>query len=208
VSDIGYLGRPRGMTGEQLAPLIEELHALGYDVATPEDLPRTGRRYRDAVPLLLEWLPRLDDIAARESAVRALSVQWARPDAIGPLLREFELSDAETYRWAVGNALSVVADDSAFDDLARIVRDRKYSKAREMVAVALGNMKKRRDEARRVLTELLVDEELVQHALLGLETLGDPASLPAVERLLTHDDRWIRACAKKAAGELRAKQAG
>jgi HEAT repeat protein len=208
VSDIGYLGRPRGKTGEQLAPLIEELHALGYDVATPEDLPRTGRRYRDAVPLLLEWLPRLDDIAARESAVRALSVQWARPDAIGPLLREFELSDAETYRWAVGNALSVVADDSAFDDLARIVRDRKYSKAREMVAVALGNMKERRDEARRVLTELLVDEELVQHALLGLETLGDPASLPAVERLLTHDGRWIRACAKKAAGELRAKQAG
>jgi hypothetical protein len=196
------------MTGEQLASLMDELKQLVYDVPTPEDLPKTRRRYRDAVPVLLVWLPRIDDIAARESIVRALSVPWARPDAIEPLVREFEQSNAEAYEWAVGNALSVVADDSAFDDLERIVRDARYGKAREMVVVALGNAKKRRDDALRVLTDLLADDELAQHALLGLEKLGDPRAIPSVERLLDADDRWIRTCAKKTLAKLRARQRG
>jgi HEAT repeat protein len=160
------------------------------------------------VPVLLEWLPRIDDIPAKESVIRALSVPWARPQAIEPLVREFEQSDDEVLRWAIGNALEAIADDRVLDDLERIVRDSCYGKSREMVVVALGNMKKRRDDGLRLLTELLDDDDLVQHALLGLEKLGDPRAIPAVERLLEHDDRWIRTCAKKTLEKLRAKQHG
>jgi hypothetical protein len=206
--EIGYLGKPRGKTGEELAPLLEELRQLGYDVPTPEDLPKTRRRYRDAVPVLLAWLPRISDIPAKKSVVRALSVPWARPQAIEPLVREFEQSDDELLRWVIGNALEVIADDKVLDDLERIVRDSRYGKSREMVVIALGNMKKRRDEALSLLTELLEDDDLVQHALLGLEKLRDPRAIAAVEPLLEHDDRWIRTCAKKTLEKLRAKQDG
>jgi HEAT repeat protein len=140
--------------------------------------------------------------------VRALSVPWARPQAIEPLVREFEQSDDEVYQWAVGNALEVVADDSAFDALERIVREPRYDKAREMVVMALGNMKKRRDDALRLLTELLEDEQLFQHALLGLGKLGDPRAIAAVERLSEDEDRFVRTCAKKTLEKLRAKANG
>jgi HEAT repeat protein len=200
-----HLGKPRGETGRQLEPLLEQLQALGYDVESPERLPKLGRRYRDAVPVLLDWLPRMTDPAAKKSVVRALSVPWARPEAIDALVREFEASDDDVYQWAVGNALSVVADDSAFDALARFVRDKRYGKAREMVVVALGKVKnERRAEALHLLTELLDDDELSGHALLGLEKLGDARALPAVERLAESPDRLLRTRAKRAAEKLRA----
>jgi HEAT repeat protein len=200
---IGYIGRPRGETARQLEPILADLRRIGYDVETLGQLPSRGRRLRDAVPILLEWLPRVTDPGVRESLVRALSVREARPAAIGPLVREFEETENDMHRWAVGNALEVVADDRAFDDLERIVREPRYGKAREMVVMALGNMKKRRDDALRLLTELLDDDELAQHALLGLEKLGDPRAIPAVERMTEHEDRWLRTCAKKTLEKLR-----
>src|SRR3954451_3763533 len=104
MADIGYLGKPRGETARQLAPLLEELHKLGYDVDSLGELPRLGRRYRNAVPVLLKYLARLTDPALKRSLVRALSVPWARPAAIRPLLDEFDQSEDEVYRWIIGNA--------------------------------------------------------------------------------------------------------
>jgi hypothetical protein len=202
VSDIWYIGKPRGETARQLAPLVEELRKLGYEVDSPADLPRLRRRYRDAVPVLLEHLPRVTDRAVRESITRALSVPWARPAAIRPLLDEFHGTDDEVHRWVVGNALSVVADDSAFDDLVQIVREPRYRKAREMVVVALGNMNRRRDDALAVLTELLEDDDLARHALLGLQKLRDPRARPAVEQAAQHDDRVTRFYAKRVLEKL------
>jgi hypothetical protein len=61
-----------GETGRQLQPLLGELRRLGYEVGAPERLVQTGRRHRDAVSVLLDWLPRLSDPAAKKSLVRGL----------------------------------------------------------------------------------------------------------------------------------------
>lgn len=200
-----HMGKPHGATGEQLEPLLAELATLGYEVATPEDLPRLGRRYRSAIPVLVRALPGLSDIPARESVVRALSVPWAAPDAVEPLVREFETGPPGTYRWAVGNALATMADDSAYDQLVQLIDRADYGSDREMLVVALGRMKSRRDDALSYLLGLLEDDELAQHALLALQKLGDPRALPAIEALQGHEDRWLRTQAKKAATRLRAK---
>ncbi|MGH9247872.1 MAG: hypothetical protein ACRD29_26875, partial [Acidimicrobiales bacterium] len=75
--------------------------------------------YREAVPILLRWLPRFENPENRELVVRALSVPFARLEALQPLIDEFPRATADgwTFGWAVGNALSVIADDSVFDQI-------------------------------------------------------------------------------------------
>ena len=40
-------------------------------------------------------------------------------------------------RWVIGNALSAVADDSVFDEIAALAQDRSYGKACQMVVLSL-----------------------------------------------------------------------
>ena len=55
----------------------------------------------------------------KDSLVRALSVPWAKPQAIEPLIAEFRQVAHSVdptgmgLRWTVGNALNVLFDDSA-----------------------------------------------------------------------------------------------
>lgn len=98
-------------------------------------------------------------------------------------------------KWAIGNALSVVADDTVYDDIVEIVADRSHAKSREMVAVALGNMKN--PGAVDVLIGLL-DDDIAGHALLALRKLGAVRARPYVEPFLTHPRTWWRNEAKKA----------
>lgn len=76
------------------------------------------------------------------------------------------------------------------------MRDTKYGKAREMLAVALGNMKDPRAIA--VLIDLLADAALVGHAVMGLGKLKAPAAREHLQALTQHSEEWIRQEAKKA----------
>ena len=46
-----------------------------------------------------------------------------------------------SFKWAIGAALWVVADDGVFEQVVELVQDKRHGKAREMLAVALGNMR-------------------------------------------------------------------
>jgi HEAT repeat protein len=114
------------------------------------------------------------------------------------LVEEFRCASAAQVllKWAIGNALSVVADEAVFDDVAELVRDQRHGKAREMLAVALGNMST--PAAVAVLTELLQDDEVAGHAIIGLGNLRATAARGAIEGFLRHPKSWIRAEARKA----------
>jgi hypothetical protein len=129
------------------------------------DLRHSGVRYREAIPALVAWLPQVTDRRVKEEIVRALTVPWARPAATGPMIDEFRRVDASVdptgtgLRWVIGDALEVLADDSSFDELAELVRDPRYGKARQMVVLGLGRSK--RPEAVEVLVGLVDDPELM-----------------------------------------------
>lgn len=185
------------------APVVAELVDAGLPVESVWDLFNKRLNYRDAIPILLEWLPKISNQGAKEGIVRALSVKWAKPDAAPLLVREFhrvEDPGGSSLRWAIGNALEVVADDAVFEGLVEIVRDRSHGKAREMVAAALGNMKNPR--AVEVLIELLEDEEVIGHAIMGLGKLKARAARAAIERFLGHPKTWVRKEAKKAIARI------
>ncbi len=182
------------------ASLLAELAEHGFHYAGICELRVHGGRYTAAVPILTKWLPLVLNWDAKESIVRALSVPFAK-SAAPVLIQEFRRAPAEQmlFKWTIGNALSIVADDSAFEDVAGLVRDPRHGKAREMLAVALGNMRKNAAAAIEVLLGLLADEAVAGHAVIALGQLRAGSAQPAIEALLRKNPRrWVRKEAEKA----------
>ena len=186
------------------APLLAELAESGFAVESVGVLYHRGINYKDAIPILLKWLPRIEYRYLKEDIVVALTVKWARPIAAPILIEEFRRASYPTpgYKWTVGNALSVVADDSVYDEIVELARDKQHGKAREMVVASLANMKN--PQAVDVLIGLLDDEEVPGYALLALRKLGKKAekARPHIERFLAHPDTWVRNQAKGALAKM------
>ncbi|TLY64525.1 MAG: HEAT repeat domain-containing protein [Gammaproteobacteria bacterium] len=139
--------------------MLKELGARGFRVNTIGELRQSNAEYRAAVPILLHWLSRISDPQVKEDIVRTLSVPWAKPAAAPALIEEFRKAESGEIRWAIANGLAVIADDAVFEELAELVYDKGYGKAREMLALALGNMQDSR--AVIVLMDLLNDEQVM-----------------------------------------------
>jgi HEAT repeat protein len=194
------------MTREEEDNLVTaDLNRLGMDVTSVFDLMKWKQPYPEAVPVLLEHLPRVQDKWIKEGIVRALTAKEARGKADGALVAEFRAAAPSqtaniALKWAIGNALSVVATDGVFADVIELLKDKQHGQSREMLAVALGNMKN--PTAVDVLIELLNDDEVAGHALIGLAKLKAQKSRPHIERFLNHPKPWVRKKASKALAKL------
>lgn len=180
-------------------PILLELAASGFKVQSLGELRHSGTEYPAAIPILLRWLPKVENAQVKEDLVRTLSVPWAAPEAVPVLISEFQKSDDQPHdglRWAIANGLAVTADDAVFDQLVALVTDRKYGKEREMLALALGNCHDPR--AVDVLIALLTDEQVVGHAVMAIGKLKPRAARSHVQELLKHPKDWVRAEATKA----------
>ncbi len=179
-------------------PILRELAASGFNVQSLGELRYSGAEYPAAVPHLVRWLPKVENAQLKQDLVRTLSVPWAAPEAVPALILEFQRSDGqqrEGLRWAIANALAATVDDVVLDQLVALVTDRKYGKAREMLALALGNCRDPR--AVDVLIALLADDQVVGHAVMALGKLKPKAARSHVQELLKHPKDWIRAEATK-----------
>ena len=185
-----------------ILPIIHDLKAAGFPVGSIDELRRSGICYKAAIPVLLKWLPLVVESGAKESVVRALSVPWAKQIAAIPLVAEFEKQPKgmSLLKWAIGNALSVVADDSVADDLFALAQDKSHGKAREMIVVALGNLRDARTYE--VLTRLLEDDEVCGHAIIAIANSNARQAVPSIRRFTTHPKAWVREKAKKAIAKL------
>lgn len=185
-------------------PVINDLARIGYSLEWLDDLYHHQKeKYPTAIPILLKWLPKIDNLDVKEVIIRALSVPWAKPQA-GPQLiieyKKLKFNLESGIRWAIGNALSVVADDSVLPDILEILLDKTNGKSREMFAVALGNMKNPIVEDE--LINFLDDEQLAGHAIMALRKLKSKKALSALEKFLTHPKTWVRNEAKKAVEKI------
>lgn len=148
--------------------------------------------------LLLEWLPQVEDPYIKETMVRALSVPSAKPFAAPALIEEFRKAapGQMLLKLAIGNALSVVADDSVCDDIIELALEPKHGKARQLVVLALGNMQDAR--AAETAMRLLDDELVAGHAIMALGRLKTKRSRSLLKPFLQHRRAWIRREAQKA----------
>lgn len=183
-------------TKAAVPPVVVELKAEGFSITSVSDLVNGRAAYdASAVPILLKWLPRVNDPGLKEEIVRALTDKLAKPAAAKPLIKEFEESTDSSptgLRWAIGNALSVVADDSVFDDLVQLLRSSEYGRAREMLPLAFANMK--RPDAVGVLIDSLADEDLsVQvRVIKALGKLRAKDASKAIQPFTKRRESWIR----------------
>ena len=188
--------QPEYLRQEKL--VTDELLALGYKIASLDELRRSGIEYRSAIPILLKWLQATTDQRLKEALVRALSVPWAKSGATRILLDEFRQTSENqgaSLKWAIGNALEVLADDSCAQELLALARDPQHGKAREMVVLALAKLNDPRAEG--VLKELLSDEQVAGHAVLALSNRPSVRDLSELRPFLNHRQEWVRDAAKK-----------
>jgi HEAT repeat protein len=150
------------------------------------DIPEAGIRaprfdFEAAAPVLVDWLPRVKTALVKERIVRSLTGEKvATPLALEPLVAEFRRADDHGLKWAIGNALATLADDSIADELVELAQDRRHGSSREMLMDALARTKDER--ALGALVELVDDDEVAGHAISALRRLGPKSSLPYLER--------------------------
>jgi hypothetical protein len=191
--------------------LLNDLAGAGVEVSDVWELVNARSvDYPAAVPVLLDWLEHLDERVPepdrrrlRDGLIRALTVNSARPQAAPLLIDLFKRADDPTgfgERWVIGNALSVVADDTYVDELAALAMDRSYGKGRQMLVLGLGRFGDHRVVP--VLIGLLDDEDVVGHAAEALGKLKAVEAVPALEPLLTDKRLVVRREAKKALAKI------
>ena len=190
-----------------MSELLKELAKAGFPVASVDELRRSGSRYTAAFPVLIKALQREQDYKEKEWIVRALSVPWARPAAISPLIHEFinasedDLEKVALLRWAIGNALDVLWDDDDFEALADLARQQRYGRSREMLVLGFGKSK-RKNEAVELLEGLVADDDVSGHAIAALAKLAHPSARPVLDAATSHPKAWVRKAAKRGLHKL------
>jgi hypothetical protein len=192
--------------------LLDELRDVGVDVQNVWELVNTKSRYPAAIPVLIDWLRRADEVVQpyeaerfKEGLVRALSVKEAHPAAAPVLIDQMRACGNRGDRWmglpwAIGNALSIVADDTVFDPVVVLAYDTSLGRAREMLMYAIGAMK--REDATGALLGLLDDPDVAGHAIDALAKRGDPAARDAFTAFADDQRAWVRRAAQRGLKKL------
>jgi HEAT repeat protein len=187
-------------------PLVTALNDAGVQVKSVWDLVNTKRAYPLAIPVLITHLRYPYPWRIREGIARALTTKIAGNDAYTALVRAFKQlpesqdNNQNEFKWALGNAISIVADKNNFDEIVDLVRDKRHGAARDMLVLRLPRLDPHKAVA--VLIELLADDEVAGHAVTALPKLKAYEARKAIERLLNHGQPWVRKEAAKALAAL------
>jgi hypothetical protein len=150
------------------APLVAELKAAGFVVASVWDLVNTPGTYPTAVPILLEHLPRQYPAAVREGIARALAVPEAKT-GWELLLCLYRDEHEGRVKDGLAVAIAAVADGDVLEDVIALAGDVRHGPSRLLLLSAL---ERSRDErTRSALKELEADPELQREIRVILRRL-------------------------------------
>src|SRR6185295_20038119 len=99
-----------------------------------------------------------------------------------------------------GNALAVVADDSVFERISALLRDKRHGTDRTMLAMSLARMKNPR--AVDLAIELLDDDEIAGYCVAALGELKAKRSRTRIRQFLRHPQEWVRTAAKRSLAQI------
>jgi len=132
--------------------------------------------------------PRFDDIPRDQHGV------WLRE----PTPEERYSAQLWHLKWAVGNALGYLADESVISEVTDLIRDKRHGGTRSQLVWALVRLRPAGTEE--LILELLDDEDdgVAIQAALAAGAIGLQAARTKIEqRFLRHRDSWMRRQAKR-----------
>ncbi|QQT26039.1 HEAT repeat domain-containing protein [Sphingobacterium spiritivorum] len=141
--------------------LLAELHDIRIQITDIWNLVNTNRKYPEAIPLLLKYLPMVKHLKNKEGIIRSLTVPEAKGIAVPLLLKEYYNTPKEKHnlRWVIGNAVNVTITKNNVADIIPLVLDKENGSSRQMFVAALGKIKT--EEVKEVLLELINDEDKI-----------------------------------------------
>ncbi len=172
--------------------IIKELNFIGYEIVAVQDLYINKLNYSNAIPILIKYLPQIENSSVKEQVIRALTVKWAiNTNASRILIEEFRKSKNDLHLcWVIGSALEVLAKKDIQGDIINLVEDPFYGTARQMLVLALSKMDKNYVEP--VLISLLNDETVRGQAIISLGKLRSNKAKPFLEMLTNDNNSWIK----------------
>jgi len=166
-----------GLGWPEAEPLLAALEAAGVDTVDFGifgPLSFTTFDFERAAPILVDWLPRVDDPRLKSVMVSSLAGQRsARGEGTRRLIAEFhrpEYEDEDHLRWDIGDTLATLAGPADADAIIEMLRDRSAGTARQMLCDALSRTKDPRRVT--VLIDLIDDDAVAGHAILALRRIG------------------------------------
>jgi hypothetical protein len=123
------------------APLRRDLAGVGLPVRSLAELVNMSAPYPDAVPVLLRHLAAVRHPVLRQMLARALTVEEARGVAGGPIIQELKREQDSEARWAMANALTIVAAPGDANEIEALHADPAYQDVRERLGQALRNLR-------------------------------------------------------------------
>ncbi|WP_432015298.1 HEAT repeat domain-containing protein [Streptomyces cucumeris] len=195
---------------ESAVGLLGDLAESGFPVASVGELREWPIKYQAAVPVLVDWLPRVSYLPLVEDIVRTLSVPFAKKQALPTLLKFFRIPPSvedpmrpassepgeEHLRWVVGNALGVFAAPAIADELIELALSREFGGARGQIVLSLPRVKD--DRVPGVLVSLLDDPTVAPSVIEALGKMKFVDARDRVRDLLDAPDKNVRDQAKKA----------
>lgn len=163
----------------------------------PHDLYTSKELWLSCVPTIKEWIFKVksDDVfetLIRLSAIPPLKKTSTAKEIIGQFYRPGLSSGT---KWAAGNTMSIIANDEALDDITKIIDDKSNGQDRQMFVVALRNMND--PKVLPYLVNLLDDEDLKGHAIMGLSKLKAVSTIDDIRKVENHPRPWVRKEAQK-----------
>lgn len=118
-------------------PMIADLAKVGFEVGSVWDLVNTNKSYPAAIPILLNHLRRPYHERIRNGIIRALTVKEAKGVSSEDILDELQRETNEENRWALANAMTVVADRADRQAIQALLDDPAYMDVSERLTEAL-----------------------------------------------------------------------
>jgi hypothetical protein len=149
------------------AHLLSDLANVGIRVDSVWDFVNTGDRYPAAIPVLLRHLMLPYSKRTKEGIVRALTVNYAGPEVLCELIRQFrEQADnsANSLKWVLGNAISEVAGPADAETVIGLATDPAHGESRDMITQRLPRVVRDKARLREVLQHLMGDKQTEPYA--------------------------------------------
>ena len=127
----------------------------------------TAEKYPAAIPVLLRHLSLPYHKRIKEGIIRALAVNYAGPDVLRELIRQFRGETdgrGNSLKWVLGIAISEAAAPADAETLIAPATDPTHGQARDSITYNLPRVVKDKVRVREVLRHLMQDEQMESYA--------------------------------------------